>query len=140
MSNVFIDWSKAPEGTTHAYIVNSKLWINGQPVHAELWEKWENGNVYEWDGSSWLFAFSVSSVLGFHQRVVKPEASRERVLIGFAANADEPRTLLNFWLEGRFGEIRDQWPSCPPDALTGDKPEPISTDWPTEGDRCFGKD
>jgi len=40
-----VDWSKAPEGTTHCYINH----YQGEPVSLWQWEKWEAGVVYERD-------------------------------------------------------------------------------------------
>ncbi len=40
-----VDWSKAPEGTTHCYVNLEQ----GELIDLWQWEKWESGVVYERD-------------------------------------------------------------------------------------------
>lgn len=44
----FIDWSKAPEGTTHAYNGIKGAWIDGIPEGVALWEKWTDDAIYDY--------------------------------------------------------------------------------------------
>lgn len=50
MGEVFIDWSKAPEGTTHAlyHEDNAGQWVNGIPRYISWWEKFDNTGLYEY--------------------------------------------------------------------------------------------
>lgn len=53
MSEIYIDWSKAPEGTTHAYVEDHDDWVNGQPLNSFFWEKWDHKWMCGWDGLNW---------------------------------------------------------------------------------------
>jgi hypothetical protein len=55
MSEVYIDWSKAPEGCTHAYVGDPSAWVEGSPRGDGYWELFENGELFEYDGGEWLF-------------------------------------------------------------------------------------
>lgn len=48
--SVYIDWSKAPEGTTHAYVGLTSEWEYGVPTSTRCWELWSGGKIYEWCG------------------------------------------------------------------------------------------
>lgn len=50
MGEVFIDWSQAPEGTTHAlcHDGNCEYWVNGIPKHRTWWERLDETGLYEY--------------------------------------------------------------------------------------------
>lgn len=56
MGDVFIDWSKAPEGTTHAlyHEGNAGQWVDGVPKHQTWWERHIEDTHFEWHGN-WIF-------------------------------------------------------------------------------------
>jgi hypothetical protein len=71
--NVYIDWSKAPEGTTHAYINEPHHWKDGEPFsYSFFWEKWEEDHVYDWRGC-WDYWMATEDC-ELEDRVAKPVA------------------------------------------------------------------
>jgi len=48
---IYVDWSKAPEGTTHAFTGHSGLWRDGIPDRRSLWEKHNSDGSFEWKGA-----------------------------------------------------------------------------------------
>lgn len=60
MTTHYIDWSKAPEGTTHAYL--HVEWEDGLPSDTRGWEKWEGDNVYDYRNNCWVRYSCVSDV------------------------------------------------------------------------------
>ena len=70
--DVYIDWSKAPEGTTHAFVYSHLHWCNGTPIDVNLWEKWEGSYVYEWSGRGWNYCDMINKI-GHSNRIKKPE-------------------------------------------------------------------
>lgn len=69
---VYIDWSKAPEGTTHAFVTNGNNWCNGVPKSNNLWEKHGDLTVYEWSRCGWL-PIGTTGMLIQNNRIKKPE-------------------------------------------------------------------
>jgi hypothetical protein len=54
---MYIDWSNAPEGTTHIYVgsaPNPDDYIHGIPDNSPWWEKVECDVLYEWRADSWV--------------------------------------------------------------------------------------
>ena len=70
--SVYIDWSTAPEGTTHAYVGFACGWKNGVPVCSTYWESWSDGVVYEWKGR-WVRCLDVEGITDPGTRVEKPK-------------------------------------------------------------------
>ena len=69
--DVYVDWSKAPQGTTHAYVDNISVWCGGVPKN-RYWEKWQDGDIFEWTGDGWNYYTNQLSVCEQH-RIKKPE-------------------------------------------------------------------
>lgn len=77
MSEIFIDWSKAPEGTTHAYVAHPQNWIDGRPCINMYWEK----NVSDqpsmaWNGVDWEAGLGFFGSNSKH-RIARPTAPFE---------------------------------------------------------------
>ena len=72
--DIYIDWSKAPQGTTHAFVYSPLDWCNGSPSSHTHWEKWEGGVVYEWNECSWIYCDIVNEV-DHSARIKKPEGA-----------------------------------------------------------------
>lgn len=54
-NDIYIDWTKRPEGTTHLFIDNG-IGIDGTPLNSSYWEKWDGGAIYEYDHcDGWRF-------------------------------------------------------------------------------------
>ena len=70
--DIYIDWSKAPEGTTHAYIGRPLDWYNGVSHYNTFWEKWEDNVVYQWSGHIWIY-HDIAKQVDYSQRIKKPE-------------------------------------------------------------------
>ena len=69
MKEIYIDWSKAPEGTTHAYAPDHH-WINGLLMYHSLWEKHKGGSFQEWSATEgWGQAILTYCM---HSRIAKP--------------------------------------------------------------------
>lgn len=59
--DIYIDWSKAPKGTTHMFIGfvwGDAIMSDGTPKYESFWERWEDGDVYDYqcDGDWRLYA------------------------------------------------------------------------------------
>ena len=51
--DIYIDWSKAPEGTTHVFVGfawGDGVMSDGMPENECFWERWEDGDVYDYQG------------------------------------------------------------------------------------------
>ena len=70
--NIYIDWSKAPEGTNHAFVYDPSDWCNGLPAYGTLWEKWEDDVIYEWSGVAWIYC-NMATEVNHCNRIKKPE-------------------------------------------------------------------
>lgn len=47
-----VDWSRAPEGTTHMYgQAPYEPGPDGMPSSARYWEMWKDGHIYEWNAA-----------------------------------------------------------------------------------------
>ena len=57
--DIYIDWGKAPEGTTHVFIGFDSdkdiIKSDGTPRQRCFWERWEDGDVYESRDEDWNF-------------------------------------------------------------------------------------
>ena len=69
--DIHVDWSKAPQGTTHVCAYFTSRWREGMPFNDTFWEKWEDGIVYEWNGS-WIYFCMVHEAIPY-DRIKKPE-------------------------------------------------------------------
>ena len=55
--DIYIDWSKAPKGTTHVFVGfdsdKDTIKPDGTPSQRYFWERWEDGYVYEYREGDW---------------------------------------------------------------------------------------
>jgi hypothetical protein len=72
MSEIFIDWSKAPEGTTHAWKLSAS-WKDGIPGALKFWEKHTEDNIYEWSDIGWQIMPTFSD-RDLENRIARPDA------------------------------------------------------------------
>jgi len=66
--DIYIDWSKAPEGTTHVFVGfdGSMIYSDGTPKEERFWERWEDGDIYEYRDADWNLYNKVYD-LNYHQ-------------------------------------------------------------------------
>ena len=55
MDDIYVDWSKAPEGTTHIFVSETSVLYDGAPIRSLDWEKWTGDVVYKWMKNSWVY-------------------------------------------------------------------------------------
>lgn len=78
MSDIsYIDWSKAPEGTTHAFTGIPEDWERGVPKYRVYWEKVDGGFVYEWNSSTQGWDFVGDLGLADYTRTAKEESQQQ---------------------------------------------------------------
>ena len=55
--DIYIDWTKRPEGTTHVFVGfdcdKDIIKPDGTPVRSYFWERWEDGDIYEYRDAEW---------------------------------------------------------------------------------------
>lgn len=110
--DVYIDWSKAPEGTTHVFVYNPLGWCNGVPSQNIFWEKWVGGVVYERIGRDWIY-YNVVNEVGHSTRIKKPE---EKVMSNNSLEQNIER------MEKELSEMKAR-------LKAGEKWEPKGGDW-----------
>lgn len=88
----YVDWSKAPEGTTQVYMADLKE--DGTPDTNCDWEKLEDGNIYEWRVGEWQYYIRESQ--STHNRIKRPlntEPTKQTFAVGVGDDEDLKKAL-----------------------------------------------
>lgn len=95
MEKVYIDWPRAPEGTTHADTRWPNYWCNGVPSSSFLWLKLSDCQLFEWHGDRhWVNTnIYVHGALS-HSYTPNPAINNKKVSTVFKTTKDIQQYLL----------------------------------------------
>ena len=91
---IYVDWSKAPEGTTQ--VCASNLTVNGTPLRPDEWEKVYGEVVYKWQqevGGWKYFAKECNIVSKRIKRTLNTEPTKQTLSVDVGDDIDLKRAL-----------------------------------------------